>query len=140
MRALVGAGVDDDGASLNPTCRRLDHETRITSSSKRTDLNARTDRRPESLGIAFEISDDLVFGHEPVGVVAVVGIAGQLHRPVRGHQAEARPPVTPGLPDPSLLENNMLDVELGQLAADRQAGLSAADHNQPDGLAHGGQC
>src|SRR6266581_4330693 len=117
MRALVGAGADDDGASLKLTCRRLEHKTRITSSGQRTDLNARTDGRPESGGIAFEIGDDLVFGHEAVGVIAVVAIAGQLHRPVRGHEAEGRPSVTPGLPDPPLLENDMIDIEPGQLVA-----------------------
>ena len=140
MRALVGAGADNDGASLNRTCRRLQHETRIISSGQRTDLNARTNGRPESVRIAFEISDDLVFGHEAVEVIAVVGMAGQLHRPVRGDQAEALPPVAPGLSDPPLLENDVLDAELGQLVADRQARLAGADHNQPDGLAHRGQC
>src|SRR5438270_362765 len=140
MRALVGAGADDDGARLNLTCRRLEHEARIIASGQRSDLYALPNGCPESVGIALEIGDDFIFGHEAVGIIAVVGMPGQLHRPVRGDQAEALPPVAPGLSDPSLLENDVLDAELGQLVADRQARLAGADHNQPDGLAHRGQC
>src|SRR5207248_7145890 len=139
MRPLVGAGADNDGASLNLTCRRLELKTRITSSGQRLDRYALADRRPEPVGIAFEIGDDLGFGHEAVGVIAVVGMAGQLHRPVRGDQAEALPPVTPGLTDSSLLENDMLDVEPGELVADGKTGLSPANHHQPDGVVHRGQ-
>src|SRR5438105_3283275 len=62
MRALVGAGADNDGASLNLTCRRLELKTRITSSGQRLDRYALADRRPEPVGIAFEIGDDLGFG------------------------------------------------------------------------------
>src|SRR2546428_12735481 len=117
MRALIGAGADDDGASLNLTCRRLEHEVRISVSGQRSNLYALANGCPESVGIALEIGDDLIFGHEAVGVIAVVGMAGQLHRPVRRNQAEAVPPVAPGLSDPPLLETDMLDVALGQLVA-----------------------
>src|ERR671911_2055663 len=51
----------------------------------------------------------------------------ELHRPVRRHQAEAVPAITPGLPDAAALEHDVLDTARPQLMADGEPGLPAAD-------------
>ena len=73
------------------------------------------------------MGDDLVAGHEPVGVVARVLAARETHRPVRGDQAEAVPPIPPGLADPAALQHDVADPKAGELMADREAGGAAPD-------------
>ena len=84
---------------------------------------------PKPAGVALQVGDDLVARHEAVGVVAVVGAAGELHRPVRRHQAEAVPAPAPGLADATLLEDDVGDARLRKQAADREAGLTPADND-----------
>jgi hypothetical protein len=80
------------------------------------------------VGIALEEGDDLVAGHEPVRIWPVVCAAGQLHRPVRGHEAEAVPAIAPCLPDAPPLEHDVLDATGRELVARREPGRAPADH------------
>ena len=73
--------------------------------------------------------DEVVAGEVAVGVVAVVGVAGQVDGPVGGDQAEAVPASAPGLRNPSALEDDVVDARVGQLMADGQAGLPGPDHH-----------
>ena len=85
------------------------------------------DRSPEAVGVALEVGDDLVSGHEAVGVVARVLAAGQLQVPVGRHEAEAVPPVAPALPHPSALEHDVVDPACLELMARGQSGRAGAD-------------
>src|ERR1700758_2542279 len=82
------------------------------------------------------MADDLIAPHEPVGVLAGVRAARQLHRPVRRNQAEAVPAITPRLADPASVEHDVLDPEPRQLVADGEPGLARPDHDYADALHH----
>jgi hypothetical protein len=73
----------------------------------------------------LEERHDLIPWHEAVRIGPVVGVARRLDRPVRGHQAEAVPSVTPGLADLATLEHDMLHAVSGELVARGQTRLAA---------------
>lgn len=78
-------------------------------------------------GIALEEPDDLVGKVEAVGILSVVGLSRQLHRPVRCHEAEALPPVAPGLADVTPFEDHMGHAGLAELVAESETCLPGAD-------------
>ena len=73
--------------------------------------------------------DDRVAWHEPVRIVARVCAAGKTNRPVRGDEAERVPASTPGLADPSALQNDVVHAGSRQLMAHGETGLPGADHD-----------
>ena len=86
---------------------------------------------------SFDVGDDVVAQHEALRVIAGIGKAGKLALPVWRHQAERVPALRPpGVGDPVLLENDVIDVVLAQMMAHRESGLAAAD----DGDADVGRC
>ena len=108
------------------------HEAAVGAAPERGDLDALAHGRREPGRVALEVRDDLVARHEAVGIVAVVGVPGELDGPVRRHQAEAVPPPPPRLPDAAPLQHDVRDAGLRQLVADRQPGLTAADDHDVD--------
>ena len=76
-------------------------------------------RAPRSGGVPLEVGDDLVAGHEAVGVVAGVGPSREPHGPVRGDEAEAVPAIPPRLADPAALQDDVVDPQARELMADR---------------------
>ena len=92
----------------------------------------RHDGRAGAVGLT-ELAD-LVARREAVRALSVVGVAGQLHGPVRCDEAEAVPASSPRLPDAAPLEHDMLDAGLRQLMADGQPGLTGADDDDASTL------
>src|SRR5262249_42769148 len=136
MWLLVPARGQHDLPSPNRTRRSGQNEAAVVTSAKRRDGRLLANRRPKAAGVIDQVTDDVVPGHEPARVVAFVVPAGQLHRPIGDHQAEAVPPPTPRLTDPAAVEPDMLDACLGQLVAQRQPRLTCADHRDVNGFAH----
>ena len=106
-----------------PSCRHVTDRGHLDALS---DLTRRRGRVP------LEVADDLVAREIAVGIVAVVRSARELHAPVRRHQAEAVPSVSPRLTDPSALEHHVLDPSLSELVTRRQPGLATAHHDDID--------
>ena len=128
-------------ARTTRAARRSPAEVRATKPSgcpvDRPDGDALPDRRPGGGRVALEVGDDLVAGHEAVGVVAGVGPAREPHGPVRGDEAEAVPAIPPRLADPAALQDDVVDPQARELVADRQAGGPATHHQDVDTLHDG---
>ena len=124
MRPSVRAGRDHEDVGGEVAVGRPQHET-VAPAFDALDIDSLAHGRAG--GVALEVADDLVPQHEPVRIEPVVGAARQLHGPVRGHEAEAVPAVSPRLADPAPLEDGVLDAEYGELVADREPRLAAAD-------------
>ena len=96
------------------------------------------DRGAAESGVAFDLADQLSDGHEPVGIVAVVGVPGEgASAPVGREQPQGVPPL--GLPcvgDLAPFEHDVLDRPLGEQAADGEAGVAGPDDD--DGNPHAG--
>ena len=86
--------------------------------------------------VALQVRHDSVAGHEAIGIALIVRMAGQLQGPVRRDQAEAVPPVPPGLTHPALFEHDVRNARSRELATDRESGLTAADDDSPDTVVH----
>jgi hypothetical protein len=86
--------------------------------------------------IALEVRHDLIAEDEAVGVAAVVGMAGELNEPVRRDQTEAVPAPPPGLPDPALLEHDVRNGRLRELAAHRESRLTGAHDHHVGSVGH----
>ena len=132
MRTLVGAGSDDDITSLQVAVRGPRHEPSGSAFLERANRHALPQRRTGPVRVALEECDDLIAWHEAIGLVTVVHGVRQLHRPVRRHQAEAVPSVSPGLRNPAALEHDMVHPVSCQLVADGQARLATTDDEGSD--------
>jgi len=89
------------------------------------------------VGVSLEIRDGLVTREKALGIVAVVGVAGQLQKQVGGVQPEAVPAArAPGLPDAALLEDHVLAAVPAQVIAGGEAGLPSADDDRVDRVGH----
>ena len=85
-------------------------------------------RGAERAGVGLQVGHDLVLAHEAVGIVARVGEAWQLERPVRTDQAQRVPSLAaPALGDASLLEHDVRAALLGQVVAHGEPGLPTAN-------------
>jgi hypothetical protein len=124
--ALEGSRAQDDAGSLH-VAGRCPGDEAPRGAIDRPDGDALADGRRRISRVPHEMGNDLVAGHETVGIVARVGPARELHGPVRGHQAEAVPPIPPGLADPAALQDDVADPKAGELVADREAGGPAPD-------------
>ena len=141
MGTLEGSGREDDGLRRERTGRGLEQEAAVRARAERGGRDPFSHRRLEPRRVALEVLDELVAGHESVGVVPLVLTPGQQHAPIRRHQAEAVPAPTPGLPHATFLEHEVLDARLRQLVAHREPGLACADdddlrHLQPHDAAN----
>ena len=135
VRALEGAGGEDDAGRAHVAEGRPGEEPARLPVDRR-DVHALPDGEPGGGGVSLEVRDDLVAGHEAVGVVAGVGPARESHRPVRGDEAEAVPAVSPRLADPAALQDEMVDPQARELVADRESGRPAA-HDEDVDADHG---
>jgi len=96
------------------------------------------DRRADETGVAGEGGDDVGDGHESVGVIAGVGVAGEPGLPVRGEQPQAGPALgPPRVRHLTALEHDVVDRALSEAAAHGQAGMAGTDDNGR-GLHHAG--
>src|SRR6267143_6034255 len=86
--------------------------------------------------VALEVAHDVVPRHVSVRVIAGVLAARELDGPVRGHEAEAVPAISPGLADASPLQDDVVDAGLGQLMADRESGVTGSDDDYIDAFRH----
>ena len=128
VRRPVGAGADDDGVRLPHTVRRDQVEAGAGARPDLLDRHAALDGAGVG-GDALEVGDDLVPGHVALGVVARVGMAGEIQRPVGRHQGEAVPAPPPGRTDVLGLEHDMLQPRQAQPAAHRQPRLAGPEHD-----------
>jgi len=135
---LVGAGAEDYRPGHDLSGRGLQEETAVAPRPQRGYLDAFPHRRFEPCRVALEVRHDLIAGHKAVGVVAVVGMAGELEEPVRSDQTEAVPAPPPALPDPAPLEHAVGDARVRELAADREPGLTGTDNDNLDPIGHPG--
>ena len=135
MGTLERAGAQDDARGVQVTGGRPGDEA-VRRPIDRPDGDALPDGCPGSRGVSPEVGDDLVAGHEAVGVVARVDPAREPHGPVRGDEAEAVPAIPPRLADPAALQDDVVDAQARELMADRQAGGPASDDQDVDML-HG---
>jgi hypothetical protein len=80
------------------------------------------------IGVALQELDQLADGHEPVGVLAVVGETRQPRLPVGREQAQRIPALgLPRIGDLAPLQHHMLDRLLRQHPAHREAGMTGPD-------------
>ena len=121
MSALERAGGEDDAGSVDVAGGRQGDEA-VRPSFDRPDGDALPDGRSQRGRVPLEVGDDLVAGHEAVGISARVLPSREPHAPVRRDEAEAVPPIPPRLADPGALQHDVLDPAGRELAADRQAG------------------
>jgi hypothetical protein len=135
-RTLVGARGHDHVPGRDRPGRCVQVKPAGRTALQRRDLDAFADRRLEPGRVALEVRHDLVTSHEAVGIVAVVGVPGQLDDPVGRHETEAVPPPPPRLADPPLLQHDVLDVRLRELMTDRQPGLTPTDDHHVELLCH----
>src|SRR5262245_13011703 len=82
--------------------------------------------------------DDRVSRQEPVRIVATVAPAGEPNRPVGRDQTEAVPASAPRLPDQATLQHDVVHTRLGQVATERESGLTGSDHRDVDVVGHPG--
>jgi hypothetical protein len=125
---LVGTGRNHHGVCSEVARRRAQRDT-IARRVDRVDVDALANRNTRVVRVALEIRDELVPQHERIRGRSLVGAARKLRAPVRGHEAEAVPAISPGLRDPPAFEHNRLDAEVGKLPADGQPRLPRA-HNR----------
>ncbi len=112
----------------------------VVIARQRDDLGVGVDRGAADSGVAFDLADQLSDGHEPVGIVAAVGVPGKARLPVGREQPQGVPPLgLPGVGDLAPFEHDVLDRSLGEHAADREAGVAGPDHHHGDPHAGGDQ-
>src|SRR5207253_1330851 len=91
------------------------------------------DRRVKRVRPALEVRYQLRERHESVWVRARILGAGKLDAPVRGHEAEGIPATRPPcLGDATGIEDDVVDVGLGEVPAGGQACLAGADDRDVD--------
>ena len=125
---LIGAGAHDHRRGLEPALGGDELEVSI-GVAQLLHVHALAHRHRATVGVLLEVGDDLVAPHVAVRIIAGIGAAGQVEGPVRSHQREAVPALTPGLGDPRAFQHDMLDAERGELPADGQPRLTRPDHH-----------
>ena len=137
MRALVGPRREHHRARVDGAGRGLEGEARrAIQGGQGAHLHAAPERRPEALGIAFEVGDDAVPRHVPVRLRSLVATAGQHEGPVGQHEAEAVPAPAPGLADLTALQHQVGYALLRQLMAYGEARLAGSDDDHIRFLGH----
>src|SRR2546428_9588426 len=136
MRFLVSTGGEHDLLGSNFSRRGAEKKCAIVGTLQAGDGDAFTHWCVEALRVRDKVADDLVPGHEAVGVIAAIASAGELDGPVWNDEAEAVPAPTPGLPHPAALENDVLDARRRELVANRKSTLSRADDYNIDCRIH----
>ena len=140
MRTLIRAGRQDDRSREQIVVSGAEPEAAVLRRDLR-DVDALADGSGEALGVALEVRNGLVAGQEAFGIVAAVGMTGELQEEVRRVQPEAVPAAgSPGLPDAPLLEHDVLAIVTAQVVAGCEARLPAPDDDRLDPVRHDGLC
>src|SRR6202158_295784 len=113
MRFLVSTRREHDLPGSNFSRRGAEKKGAVVGTLQASDGYAITHWGVEALRVRHQVADDLVPGHEAVGVIAPVATTGKLDGPVRNHEAKAVPSPPPGLPYPAPLENDVFDTRRG---------------------------
>jgi hypothetical protein len=130
----VGPGRKDDVAGPEGAGVGLGLEVAV-GRRQAAHAGAETHGGVDGPGVAPDVVNHLVAGHEPVGVGAVIRHAGQQQREVRCHEAEAVPAVQPRTAElVPAVHDHVLDARLCEPVARRQAGLARPDHERVDAL------
>jgi hypothetical protein len=135
VSALERAGGEDDADSVDVAGGRQGDEA-VPCSFDGPDGDALPDGRSQGGRVPLEVGDDLVAGHEAVGIGARVLPCREPNGPVRRDETEAVPPIAPRLADPAALQDDVVDPQARELMADRKAGGPAPHHQDVDVL-HG---
>ncbi len=108
------------------------HLEPVGATTDRLDRDPAPHRRIELPAVPVEELHRVRRGHEPVGVIALVPVAGEHRHPVRGEQPERVPAfVTPRVRHLTALEHHVIDAGPGEVMAHRQtSGAGAHDHDR----------
>jgi hypothetical protein len=136
MRLLIGPRRDDDVPRTELSGGRSKEEAPPVDRSEGGDLDTLADGCSDARRVPGEMGDDRVSRQESVRIVAAIGPAGKLDRPVRRDETEAVPAPAPGLPDHAAVQDDVIDTGVGQLVAQGESGLSGSDHRDIDVVAH----
>lgn len=124
---VVPTGGGGDGVGGDHPGRGDDGEAALRPLLDPDDLDALRDGSVEGVGIRPHPGVDLVARHEPVGVRAVVRVSREPAVPVRRDEREGVPPaVAPLVGDLVTLDDEVPDVPLDEVVAEREAGLPAS--------------
>ena len=126
LRLLMRRRCHDHRLGRDPAIAGLQREP-VRVSRNFVDHNARLDRRIEVPGPARHVGDEIIARHEAIRIVAIVGLPGQIDRPVRRHEAERVPALPPGTRNHTLVKDDMRQAGLRQEIADRQPRLAGAN-------------
>jgi hypothetical protein len=137
VRLLVATGSEHHCVGLDVPAGCSQQQTAPLCGFDRGDIHSLPDRCSEFGCVILEMADDVVSGHEAIGVCSSIGPTRQLDRPVRGHQTEAVPTSPPALAYTSAFENDMFQTRTFELMADGKAGMAGADDDYPHSLRHG---
>jgi hypothetical protein len=101
-------------------------------------LSPAAHRGLEARRILLQVAHHIRTGHEPVRIAPLIREDRQPDRPIGGHEREGvPPPVPPGRCDLwGLFQHHVRTGLLGQIVADGQPGLSAANDHSLDLLRH----
>ncbi len=137
LGSLIRTSRDDHCAGFQLRITSLNDEPLRTLLLPQLDyLDAAAHRRANERRIVLDEPDHLVAMGEPLPV-SLVGVPGQMDRPVRELKGQGVPAcAAPALGHASPLENNVLTSELGQVAAHGEPCLAAADDDRVVLLAH----
>ena len=93
---------------------------------------AGVDGRIDGGGIPLEEADELVPGHETVGIAGFVSETRESRLPVRSEQGERVPPLRPpGVGNVAAFEHDVVDGPVGHALAHREPVVATAhDHNR----------
>ena len=127
---VEGSGRQHDGRALPFALVGGDAVAAVATTHRR---HRRTglDRGGDVLGVAGDEVDDLWHRHEPVGVVTLIGVAGEPALPVGREQAQRIPPLRPPrVGDLAALDHHVVDGALGKAAAHRQPAMAGPDDDR----------
>src|ERR1700724_987893 len=110
MRFLVSTRGENDVSRSDLALGRSEQKRPLARGLQAGHRDAVMDRRTETLGVCDQVADDLVPGHESVGIISAIALARQLDRPVGNDQAEAVPAPAPCLANSSPLENDVVNA------------------------------
>ena len=128
-------GNDDPSRCVRPFLGPHQEAGPVQAGRDRGHSNSLAHWGAERAGVGLQVGSHLVLAHEAVGIVARVGEAWQIERPVRTNQPQRVPSLAaPALGDASLLEHDVRPALLGQAGAYGETGLATTNDDDPGRL------